>query len=572
MPPTLPGRTCCSKEVFVSATTFRKAWYRYLELHQMQVCPGRHVETCSACLLSACCPISMTAPAHTTVADTTACRVCLQWCFKCSECGDDPEVLVCDGSYYTMQKQYYVGVPITTPAGQRVVPKPTHRRKGRCFSAEPKCREHLRQFAQHLANRANNGRAGARAAHVCKRALGGTAINSSTLVQHLAGSNACMGFDQVWGTLQLLAYGDPRSAPGSRRASRAPDAPQLKRGYQEAGGVAARVLENMASFVFSLGSDSAVCSYVTTAAVGILTKARTRHACAAWEQEAGHLSASEMEGLRQHSPLLHAVLDACCTWVVGFYPWAGQWGALLERLMGRSEACFAHPHAGELPSDGGEQQASCLTDGCLQSGVCSGVPRCRQRSRFAADPTEASSSASADDAEVECRDCNKSLPPAGKRTGGVFSWYCRHGVCYAFYVIPTAEGRNEAFSFLYSYFKRAPRFVVYDFACALSEYCLNRAPQFFKDTTFLIDRFHIGNHSACGLGFALQPYDQHPALAGINTQVAEQAHSALQKIKPIVTQMKQQSYMQAMRLYLHHRNVGKNAGLAVVRQHVQDLM
>jgi hypothetical protein len=555
--------------VFISATTFRKAWYRYLELHKMQVCPGHQVAPCDGCA----CRLHAASSAWRLPTVVSQCLtsqlavVCLQWCFKCSECGDDPEVLVCDGSYYTMQKQYYVGAHITEGAGERV-PKPTHRRRGRCFTATPRSRKHLQQFSQHLANGANRGRAGARAAHVCKRALGGTAIDSSTLVQHLDGTD-CRGFDEVWATLQLLAHGPPSSAPGSSSASRAPGAlrVQLKPEYP-ARGVAFWVLRNMAAFVFSLGSDSAVCSYVSNAAAGILDAAHARHQEGG--EPAGHFSPSEMEGLRQHAPLLHAVLDACCTWVVGFYPWAGHWGALLQRLMGRSEACFEHPNAGELPSDGGEEQASCLTDECLQSGVCSGVPRCRQRPHFEADPAPGSS-ARGEDAEVECRDCNKSLPPAGKRTGGVFSWYCRHGVCYAFYVIPTAEGRNEAFSFLYSYFKRAPRFVVYDFACALSEYCLNRAPQFFRDTTFLIDRFHIGNHSACGLGFALEPYDQHPALAGINTQVAEQAHSALQKIKPIVTQMKQQTYMQAMRLYLHHRNVGKNAGLAVVRQHVQSL-
>ena len=41
----------------------------------------------------------------------------------------------------------------------------------------------------------------------------------------------------------------------------------------------------------------------------------------------------------------------------------------------------------------------------------------------------------------------------------------------------------------------APSTVIYDFACSLHAYCLNRDPIFFKDTRFLVDRFHWGNHT-----------------------------------------------------------------------------
>ena len=45
----------------------------------------------------------------------------------------------------------------------------------------------------------------------------------------------------------------------------------------------------------------------------------------------------------------------------------------------------------------------------------------------------------------------------------------RVSVCYGFFIIDRAEGRNEAFSFLTKYFTEAPEYVVYDFACALQE-------------------------------------------------------------------------------------------------------
>ncbi len=42
----------------------------------------------------------------------------------------------------------------------------------------------------------------------------------------------------------------------------------------------------------------------------------------------------------------------------------------------------------------------------------------------------------------------------------------------------------------------APKVIIYDNACALHNYCLNRDPEFFKDTTFLVDRFHWKNHTS----------------------------------------------------------------------------
>lgn len=159
-----------------------------------------------------------------------------------------------------------------------------------------------------------------------------------------------------------------------------------------------------------------------------------------------------------------------------------------------------------------------------------------------------------DAAEPSCRECRHNMPAAGKRTGGIFTWYCQHGVCYAFYVIPHAEGRNEAFSFLTKYFKIAPRHVIYDFACALEEYCLNRAPHFFKETKFSIDNFHFQNHRACAQGYAM-PWTR--ALRGINSQIAEQGNSALQRIKPATASMLQSNFMRTVRLFLHGWNTKK---------------
>lgn len=40
-----------------------------------------------------------------------------------------------------------------------------------------------------------------------------------------------------------------------------------------------------------------------------------------------------------------------------------------------------------------------------------------------------------------------------------------------------------------------PKVIIYDNACNLHEYALNRNPRMFKDSQFLVDRFHWDNHT-----------------------------------------------------------------------------
>ena len=40
----------------------------------------------------------------------------------------------------------------------------------------------------------------------------------------------------------------------------------------------------------------------------------------------------------------------------------------------------------------------------------------------------------------------------------------------------------------------APSLIVYDNSCNLHSYCLNRDPGFFRQTKFVVDRFHWRNH------------------------------------------------------------------------------
>ena len=41
----------------------------------------------------------------------------------------------------------------------------------------------------------------------------------------------------------------------------------------------------------------------------------------------------------------------------------------------------------------------------------------------------------------------------------------------------------------------APSVIIYDNACNLHSYCLNREPAFFKQSWMVVDRFHWPNHT-----------------------------------------------------------------------------
>ena len=69
--------------------------------------------------------------------------------------------------------------------------------------------------------------------------------------------------------------------------------------------------------------------------------------------------------------------------------------------------------------------------------------------------------------------------------------------------------------------------IYYDFACQLSEYCLNREPELFKNTRFWHDLFHFIGH-LCGVNFKS---GRVLGLEGVNTEIYEQVNSFLQCIK-----------------------------------------
>lgn len=59
------------------------------------------------------------------------------------------------------------------------------------------------------------------------------------------------------------------------------------------------------------------------------------------------------------------------------------------------------------------------------------------------------------------------------------------------------QRRNDVFSDIFTRWKKPPRTVIYDFACALAPYCRAREPDFWANTLFVIDQLHQHDHTKC---------------------------------------------------------------------------
>ncbi|XP_074650783.1 uncharacterized protein LOC141905706 [Tubulanus polymorphus] len=123
-----------------------------------------------------------------------------------------------------------------------------------------------------------------------------------------------------------------------------------------------------------------------------------------------------------------------------------------------------------------------------------------------------------------CRDdaCNKMSKRHRVLTPGIFTVFCPHGICYGFQAMESHESPRFPFSIFKTRFPRPPSMIVYDNACKLHQYALNREPEFFKNTIFCVDRMHWVNHTGCCAGYKLDTYCSNVDLSNINSQVNEQ--------------------------------------------------
>ena len=109
---------------------------------------------------------------------------------------------------------------------------------------------------------------------------------------------------------------------------------------------------------------------------------------------------------------------------------------------------------------------------------------------------------------------------------------------------------------LFFLFFTAPKLVIYDNACSLMDYCMNRDPGFFRNTKFLVDRFHWKNHTGCSPALNIS---KHETFKKINSEANEQQNALLKKLKPQVSYMNPENFVKTMKLYIWFRNTIKQA-------------
>ena len=126
-------------------------------------------------------------------------------------------------------------------------------------------------------------------------------------------------------------------------------------------------------------------------------------------------------------------------------------------------------------------------------------------------------------------------------------------ICYGFEVMRSCESPKHPFSIFLQRFQKAPQVIVYDNACKLHQYCLNREPHFFRSTLFAVDRFHWQGHVGCSAGYCLNGYKQM-AIKDINSQVNEQANAGLQRIRGQLAYNTPENFMFTLKHFLSLKN------------------
>ena len=145
--------------------------------------------------------------------------------------------------------------------------------------------------------------------------------------------------------------------------------------------------------------------------------------------------------------------------------------------------------------------------------------------------------------------------------------FCPHGICYGFEVMQSCESPRHPFNIFRHRFQKAPQVIVYDNACKLHQFCLNREPYYFRNTLFVVDRFHWRGHVGCSAGYCLNSYTQM-AIKEINSQVNEQANAGLQRIRGQLAYMTPENFMFTLTLFLTIKNKDVQRKLDVSVLHV----
>ena len=178
------------------------------------------------------------------------------------------------------------------------------------------------------------------------------------------------------------------------------------------------------------------------------------------------------------------------------------------------------------------------------------LPQVREKGIYKADHHKIS-----DDQDA----CRKYLSNHPTLTPGFF---CRYGICYGFQVMELHESPRHPFEIFLCRVPVPPQMIIYDNGCKLHQCVLNCEPVHFKNTIFLVDRFHWRGHVGCSSGYSLDSCTSLD-VTPINSQGNEQANEGLQRIKGHIAYMKPDNFMFHVKLFLGLQNKDKQSKLDV---------
>ena len=150
---------------------------------------------------------------------------------------------------------------------------------------------------------------------------------------------------------------------------------------------------------------------------------------------------------------------------------------------------------------------------------------------------------------VDKDSCDKNFSSHSQFVDGIFSigCACKYSITYGFELMLHSESPRHFFHFLtsrsvdYNHL----RGVIFDYACGLHQYILNREPAQFETVRFLVDGSHWNGHTGCSDGYNFNQYKPYTSKDNCeNSQNREQMHSTLSKLGKSLRQM---SYFNFMR-------------------------
>ena len=154
--------------------------------------------------------------------------------------------------------------------------------------------------------------------------------------------------------------------------------------------------------------------------------------------------------------------------------------------------------------------------------------------------------------------CNKDYNESASISGGITHITCKHSICKGFTAMKRGESPLMAVA---PCVRRLParvqarhRYLLYDNACQARKGAERRFPHRVRNWTFLVDRKHWPNHTACSNAFNI---DEYPQLKNVNSQISEQLNRSLRKISTVCAYLGWENYLKVIELFLVNRNWDK---------------